>query len=64
MTRALAGEQAIYGINTGFGLLANVRIPDDQLVQLQENLILSHCAGVGDDLEDRGRCGSSWCSRC
>ena len=53
VAKALAGDHAIYGINTGFGLLANVRIPDDQLVQLQENLILSHCAGIGDYLEDR-----------
>jgi histidine ammonia-lyase len=53
VARALAGERAIYGINTGFGLLANVRIPDDQLAKLQENLVLSHCAGVGADLDDR-----------
>ena len=50
---ALAGDHPIYGINTGFGLLANVRIPDDQLVRLQENLVRSHCAGVGEYLEDR-----------
>ena len=53
VTTALASHQPIYGINTGFGMLANVRIPDDHLVELQENLILSHCAGIGDDLEDR-----------
>lgn len=40
----------LYGINTGFGKLANVRIPDDQLAQLQRNLILSHAAGVGEPL--------------
>ncbi|MEQ1800833.1 MAG: histidine ammonia-lyase [Gammaproteobacteria bacterium] len=50
---ALASHQPIYGINTGFGMLANVRIPDGQLAELQENLILSHCAGIGDFLEDR-----------
>ena len=50
---ALAAHQPIYGINTGFGLLANVRIPDSQLAELQENLILSHCAGIGAQLEDR-----------
>jgi histidine ammonia-lyase len=50
---ALAKHEPIYGINTGFGMLANVRIPDDQLGQLQENLILSHCAGVGRCLDDR-----------
>lgn len=41
---------AIYGINTGFGKLANVRIPGDQLDQLQVNLIRSHAAGMGDPL--------------
>ncbi len=50
---ALGSHQPIYGINTGFGMLANVRIPDDQLAELQENLILSHCAGIGEYLEDR-----------
>jgi histidine ammonia-lyase len=53
VARALAHHAPIYGINTGFGQLANVRIPDDQLVRLQENLILSHCVGVGRDLDDR-----------
>lgn len=38
---------AIYGINTGFGHLKNVRISPDQLDRLQENLILSHAVGVG-----------------
>ncbi len=41
-------EEAVYGINTGFGKLANVRIDKSNTVQLQRNLILSHCAGVGD----------------
>ena len=50
---ALGAHQPIYGINTGFGMLANVRIPDEQLAELQENLILSHCAGIGALLEDR-----------
>ncbi|MGH7533383.1 MAG: histidine ammonia-lyase [Gemmatimonadales bacterium] len=45
--RALAGGAAIYGINTGFGKLANVRIAADQLEQLQANLVRSHAAGVG-----------------
>ena len=49
----LAAHEPIYGINTGFGMLANVRIPDGELAELQENLILSHCAGIGDLLEDR-----------
>lgn len=45
--RAVAGGQTIYGINTGFGKLANVRIAPDQLDRLQVNLIRSHAAGVG-----------------
>jgi histidine ammonia-lyase len=48
--RAIARGETIYGINTGFGKLANVRIAADQLDQLQVNLIRSHAAGVGDPL--------------
>ena len=46
-----SGKQ-VYGVNTGFGLLANVRIEDDELVHLQENLIRSHAVGVGELLPD------------
>jgi histidine ammonia-lyase len=45
--RAVASGRTIYGINTGFGKLANVRIAPDHLEQLQTNLIRSHAAGVG-----------------
>jgi len=38
----------IYGINTGFGYLQNVTIPDDKLSQLQHNVLLSHACGTGD----------------
>ncbi|MFQ5702520.1 MAG: histidine ammonia-lyase [Gemmatimonadales bacterium] len=41
---------SIYGVNTGFGKLANVKIASDQLDQLQRNLIRSHVAGVGPPL--------------
>lgn len=44
------GATPVAGINTGFGNFARVRIPDHQLVQLQENLIRSHAAGVGTPL--------------
>ena len=47
---AIASGQTIYGINTGFGKLANVRVPPNQLNQLQTNLIRSHAAGVGNPL--------------
>ena len=43
---------AAYGINTGFGLLAQTRIPSEQLELLQRNLLLSHAAGVGEPLPD------------
>src|SRR5215217_2988521 len=48
--RAIQSGQTIYGINTGFGKLANVRVPADQLDQLQTNLIRSHASGVGPPL--------------
>lgn len=48
--RIAAGDAAAYGINTGFGNLANVRIAKQDLGQLQRNLILSHAAGVGEPL--------------
>jgi histidine ammonia-lyase len=47
---AVASGATMYGINTGFGKLAGVRIPDDQLAQLQKNLLLSHATGVGEPL--------------
>jgi len=44
--------EAAYGINTGFGKLAKIRIPDEQLAQLQTNLVRSHAVGVGTLLSD------------
>ncbi|WP_173934495.1 histidine ammonia-lyase [Chelativorans sp. Marseille-P2723] len=41
------GEAAVYGVNTGFGKLASVRIAASEVTTLQRNLILSHCCGVG-----------------
>ena len=48
---AAAGDQAVYGINTGFGKLASVKIAPADVSRLQRNLILSHCCGVGDPLD-------------
>src|SRR5688500_4533100 len=48
--RIVAGGETVYGVNTGFGLLANTRIPDSRLAELQTNLILSHSAGLGQPL--------------
>ena len=47
---AASGDAAVYGINTGFGKLASTRIPAEHTSQLQRNLILSHCCGVGEPL--------------
>ena len=45
---AANGEAAVYGVNTGFGKLASVKIAAKDTATLQRNLILSHCCGVGD----------------
>ena len=46
-----AGDAAVYGVNTGFGKLASIRIAAGDVAQLQRNLILSHCCGVGSPLD-------------
>ncbi len=51
--RALRSGKQIYGVNTGFGQLAQVRIPDERLEELQRNLVRSHATGVGPFLEER-----------
>ncbi len=48
--RLAAGDAPVYGVNTGVGLLADVRIAPAGLDQLQRNVVRSHCAGVGDPL--------------
>ncbi len=48
--RIVASAKTVYGINTGFGLLAQSRIPADKLADLQRNLILSHSCGLGQAL--------------
>src|SRR5262245_37689693 len=45
--RAVKQSDMVYGITTGFGAFQNVSIPPEKLRELQRNLILSHCAGVG-----------------
>ena len=45
--RIAAGGEHAYGINTGFGKLAQTRIPREELARLQKNLVLSHSAGTG-----------------
>lgn len=49
---AAAGTEAIYGVNTGFGKLASLKIAPQDTAKLQENLILSHCCGVGEPMSE------------
>jgi histidine ammonia-lyase len=51
--RHASGDAAVYGINTGFGSLAEVTIPKSALGELQRNLLRSHAAGVGEPLPPR-----------
>jgi len=50
--KVLAGGKTVYGVNTGFGQLASVRISEHELSHLQDNLIRSHAVGVGEPLPD------------
>ncbi len=72
---AAAGKAAVYGVNTGFGKLASLKIAPEDTATLQRNLILSHCCGVGEAMPrpvarlmmalkllslGRGASGASW----
>lgn len=50
--RAAAGQRAVYGVNTGFGSLARVRISPEEVREVQLNLVRSHAAGVGPELPE------------
>src|ERR1700747_2979919 len=50
--RAIESNAAVYGVNTGFGRLASVRISREQIRQLQLNLVRSHACGVGTPLSE------------
>ncbi len=50
--QVIAQGRVVYGVNTGFGLLANTHIPDDELKQLQRSIVLSHAAGVGTLMDE------------
>ncbi|RWG65571.1 histidine ammonia-lyase [Mesorhizobium sp.] len=50
VARIVAKGEPVYGINTGFGKLASVRIPANDLETLQRNIVLSHAAGVGEPM--------------
>ena len=51
--QAAIGQAPVYGVNTGFGKLASVKIAPEDTATLQRNLILSHCCGVGEALAAR-----------
>lgn len=53
VARIVASGRTVYGVNTGFGLLAQTRIADERLEELQRNLILSHSCGLGEALDRR-----------
>jgi len=48
LEQAVSGGDAVYGVNTGFGKLANKRIATEHLSELQRNLLVSHAVGVGE----------------
>ena len=48
--RLASGDAPVYAVNTGVGLLADVRVPPEDLETLQRNVVRSHCAGVGESL--------------
>ena len=48
----IENNRTVYGVNTGFGLLARTSIPQDELATLQRNLLLSHATGTGQLLDD------------
>jgi histidine ammonia-lyase len=50
--RAVRSHAVVYGVTTGFGAFQHISIPADRIRDLQRNLILSHCAGVGEPLPE------------
>ncbi|WP_336276867.1 histidine ammonia-lyase [Bartonella sp. CB178] len=52
IAKIASGSEPVYGINTGFGKLASIKIKTSDVTVLQKNLILSHCCGVGEPLAE------------
>ena len=48
LEKLVAAEEPVYGVNTGFGHFANVAIPPEKVIELQKNIVRSHCTGVGE----------------
>ena len=59
-----AQDEKVYGVTTGFGHLSRVRIPHDQLQDLQHNLLRSHAAGVGEPSKRRSYTCNDAIARC
>lgn len=53
IAEAAAGDAPVYGVNTGFGKLASLKIAREDTAKLQRNLIVSHCCGVGEAISSR-----------
>ena len=51
VAEVIAQGRTVYGINTGFGLLANTRIKPEELETLQRSIVLSHAAGIGSFMD-------------
>ncbi|GLR76186.1 histidine ammonia-lyase [Aliivibrio sifiae] len=52
VAQVIREDKTVYGINTGFGLLANTRIAEEDLETLQRSIVLSHAAGIGEFMDD------------
>jgi histidine ammonia-lyase len=52
VTAAIAGDAAVYGVNTGFGALADTSVGAQDLARLQRSIVMSHAAGTGEPLGD------------
>lgn len=53
ISKIISNKETVYGINTGFGLLASTKIENEDLENLQRSIILSHAAGTGELFSDR-----------
>ncbi len=53
VTTAIRGDAPVYGVNTGFGALADTRVAERDMAQLQAAIIVSHAAAAGDPLDDQ-----------
>jgi histidine ammonia-lyase len=50
VNKAMNSPQLVYALNTGVGMLANIRLDEDELERMQVNLVRSHCCGIGETL--------------